>query len=97
MKKADILAARGDLRTGASPSVGIGSEVLNLTSDVTWGESDNVPFELRVVADGDVKFTGVSGMTDTWEDCVAGDVIPIAVVKVFSTSNGTTATVRAVY
>lgn len=44
---------------------------------------------LYVTGAGDVKFTGLDGVTDTWT-CPANFVIPVAMTRVWAT--GTTAT-----
>lgn len=73
--------------------VGTGSDRLDVSvSDAIWAGA--VPVSLRVHTDGDVKFTGLDGSVDTWP-CVAGDLIPIAVTKVWAV--GTTATLSALF
>lgn len=100
MTKAQILASHGDLRNGGSASMGIGSADVDLsTTDAVYWSTANpngaCPISLQVTADGDVKFQGLDGNDDTWSNRVAGDVIPIAVQKVYKI--GTTASVKAIF
>lgn len=64
-------------------------EAVNLAGDVVF--TDRLPRSFYIGGDGDLKVDDCSGNPVTFTGLLAGIVLPVSAKKVYSSSNGTSA------